>query len=341
MSLYEVLRKLDGNHNNVVYTVIDGPDFGAKALFSEGELIWEAPEGAFFDQHASDVQSLQKTGTYTIAGEKIFAEVVGCERHLVICGGGHVSIPVIKIGLMLGFRVTVLEDRPKFANDARRAGATEVICDSFAAGLEQIEGDPNTWFVIVTRGHRYDQVCLEAIAKKEHAYIGMIGSRLRVKKVLEVLVENGADEEVLKNVHTPIGLDIGAETPEEIAVSIMGEIIQEKNKKNSNSGYTKQLLRSIMDLEVEGGRKILTTIVSRKGSAPRGLGTKMLILPGGECIGTIGGGCVEADVFRKGLRMLHTDSNEPQIFTVDMTGQDAEEEGMVCGGTVDILFEVV
>lgn len=340
-SLYEVLRELDGNHCNVIHTVIDGPHFGAKAVFSNGALIWEAPESSFFGLHISEVQTLQKTGTYSIDGERIFSEVVGHERHLVICGGGHVSIPVITMGLMLGFRVTVLEDRPKFANDAQRTGATEVICNSFEAGLEQILGDQDTFFVIVTRGHRYDKMCLEAIIKKEHAYIGMIGSKLRVKNVIEGLIENGADAEVLKEVHSPIGLAIGAETPEEIGVSIMAEIIQVKNEQNRDSGYTKKLLRAIIDQEVDGDRKILTTIVSRKGSAPRGLGTKMLILPGGECVGTIGGGCVEADIFRKGMRMLLADTNEPQICKVDMTGQDAEEDGMVCGGVVDILLEVV
>lgn len=340
-TLYEVLCKTEENHCNVVLTVTEGADFGAKALFSDGRLIWESPESSFFRAHLSDVKGLQETGNFMIEQERVFAELAGQEHKLVICGGGHVSIPVIRIGRMIGFQVTVLEDRPKFANDARRAGADEVICDSFESGLSGIPGDPDTWFVIVTRGHRYDQACLEAIAKKEHAYIGMIGSRSRVKKVLTQLIEAGADEEVLMRVHTPIGLDIGAETPEEIAVAIMGEIIQEKNRKNRNSGYTKKLLRAIMESGAAGDRKILATIVARRGSAPRGLGTKMLILPDGTCVGTIGGGCVEAAVCRKGLRMLHTDSDEPQISQVDMTGQDAEEEGMVCGGTVDILFEVV
>lgn len=340
-NLYQMLRDHDNNHLNVVCTVIEGAHFGQKALLSDKSLIWESVQSGFFSQNFSEVKDIQNNGTVIISGEKIFAEVVGHEKNLIICGGGHVSIPVIQMGLMMGFRVTVLEDRPKFANDARRAGAQHVICDSFASGLKQVDGDADTYFVIVTRGHRYDQVCLEQIAKKDHAYIGMIGSRLRVKKVLELLVENGANEEVLKKVHTPIGLDIGAETPAEIAVAIMGEIIQVKNEKNRSSGYSKKLLRSIMDLEVEGGKKVLTTIVTRKGSAPRGIGTKMLILPDGTSIGTIGGGCVEADVLRTGLRLLRTDAQEPRICKVDMTGKDAEEEGMVCGGTVDILFEVV
>lgn len=123
-------------------------------------------------------------------------------------------MPVIQLGAMMEFTVTVLEDRPLYANNARRAGAHQVICDSFENGLDQIEGSKDTYFVILTRGHRYDQVCLERIAKMPHAYIGMIGSRKRVAKVKEVLIENGTDPEVLNQVYTPIGLNIGAETPE-------------------------------------------------------------------------------------------------------------------------------
>ena len=116
--------------------------------------------------------------------------------RFVICGGGHVSIPIIQMGLMIGCHVTVLEDRLKFADHARRAGVHEVICDSFEEGLKRIKGDKDTFFIIVTRGHRYDQVCLENIAKKPHAYIGMIGSRMRVKKVKEAVIEKGCAPEV-------------------------------------------------------------------------------------------------------------------------------------------------
>lgn len=89
--------------------------------------------------------------------------------HLVICGGGHVSIPMITIGKILGFYVSVLEDRPLFANHARRAGADQVICDTFYEALQQIEGSADTYFVVVTRGHRYDTECLRSILKKENA----------------------------------------------------------------------------------------------------------------------------------------------------------------------------
>ena len=106
---------------------------------------------------------------------------------------------------MIGCPVTVLEDRPQFAEHARQAGATKVICDSFENGLAQIPGDTDTFFIIVTRGHRSDQLCLKLISQKDHAYIGMMGSRTRVAKVKESLMADGVDEDILDSLHAPIG----------------------------------------------------------------------------------------------------------------------------------------
>lgn len=250
------------------------------------------------------------------------------------------SIPVIQMGKMVGFKVTVLEDRPMFADNARRAGAHEVICESFEEGLKNIEGDEGTFFVIVTRGHRYDQVCLENIVRKKHAYIGMIGSRKRVALVKETVIAGGADPEVVDKVYTPIGLRIGAETPEEISIAIMAEIIEVKNKNKGVGGYPKEIIRSILE-EKEEMHKVLATIVARKGSAPRGVGAKMMIRPDGSCIGTIGGGCVEADIVRRALVMIREQETEPKLCNVDITGRFAEEDGMVCGGIIDVLLELV
>lgn len=268
----------------------------------------------------------------------MFCDIIGGQEHLVICGGGHVSVPVIKIGIMLGWKVTVLEDRPQFADHARNAGATEVICQPFEDALDQIEGDKDTYFVVLTRGHRYDQVCLEKIAGKEHAYIGMIGSRRRSAMVKQNLIEKGCSQEVIGEIKSPIGLNICAETPEEIGVAIMAEIIEVKNQNKRVCGYPEDLLEAILDI-AHPGKKMLATIITRKGSAPRNVGSKMLILEDGNCVGTIGGGCMEAEVLRKARVMMHENNTGLKTEYVDMTGDDAEEEGMVCGGTIEVLLE--
>jgi len=347
MELYRAIADCNPDSRNMVASVLDGEAFGQKALFSDETLICETKESGYFSKYgkqvlkAADDKNQCRKGLITLDGSRIFCDWLGQEIQLVICGAGHVSIPVIQIGLMMGCEVTVLEDRPQFADNARRAGAAKVICEPFEQGLRQVEGGSNTYFIIVTRGHRYDQTCLELIAGKKHAYIGMIGSRLRVAKVKEAALLNGCDKAVIDQIYSPIGLNINAETPVEIGVSIMAEIIEVKNKKMRLSGYSKDLLHTILNPKEKAGPNVLVTIVARKGSAPRDVGTKMLVTPDGRCIGTIGGGCMESEVIQKALHMMHSEDGKILLSHVDMTGVDAEEEGMVCGGVIDVLLEVV
>ncbi len=338
---FEKLADCNPNHQNIVFTVIAPEPAGEKALISDHKLIWESTENGFFSRNFEKLSEITDSGVAVIEGKQVFCEYLGQEKQLVVCGAGHVSIPVIRIGRMIGCAVTVLEDRPKFADDARRAGATEVLCEPFAEGLKKIPGNKNTFFIIVTRGHRYDQTCLELIAQKEHAYIGMIGSRARTLRVKQALAEKGIDRAVLDSVYTPIGLKIGADTPEEIAVSIMAEVIQVKNKSLRRGSYSKEIINAALDETAKDMKKVLATIVTRKGSAPREVGTKMLIFRDGRTFGTIGGGCLEADVFRKAVSLLSDDDRKTCLYRADMTGRDAEDEGMVCGGIIDVLLEII
>lgn len=338
--VFEILKNLPKPGDYVLLTMAKGSAAGEKAVMSEQKIIWESKEKGFFSEHMNEAVNLKKCGLYEIEGQQVFCDMIGGQEHLVICGGGHVSMPVIRIGIMLGWKVTVLEDRPQFADHARNAGATEVICQPFEDALDQIEGDRDTYFVVLTRGHRYDQVCLEKIVRKEHAYIGMIGSRRRSAMVKQNLIDKGCDQAVISEVRSPIGLNIGAETPEEIGVAIMAEIIEVKNQNRRVCGYPEDLLEAIWDT-THPGKKMLATIIARKGSAPRNVGSKMLILEDGRCMGTIGGGCMEAEVLRKARVMMQQNDTELRTEHVDMTGDDAEEEGMVCGGTIEVLLEPV
>ena len=316
---------------------------------SEGD-IWA--ETVLEGEHAGEKRLLiNPEKNESESHERVFRERIGRTPKLIICGAGHVSMPIIRIGKILGFAVTVIEDRPKFADNARAAGADQVFCVPFREGLADIPGDSDSWFVIVTRGHRYDTECLEAILQKRYAYVGMMGSRRRGAIVKNQLEEKGVSREVLDAVHTPIGLKIGAETPEEIAVSVMAEIIQVKNVRSEESGgraggYSDEILSCIFGTETDEKntgvpKKVLATIISRKGSAPRSVGTKMLILEDGTTVDTIGGGCIESEIIQKALVMMRTDTPDFQICTVDMTADQAEDEGMVCGGVVEVMLERV
>lgn len=317
-------------------TVLTGARAGEKRLLAQ-------PETGGGETGGSEICGPESGGE---SRERVFRERIGRTPKLVICGAGHVSMPMIRMGKMLGFTVTVIEDRPKFADNARAAGADRVICEPFGQGLAQIAGDSDSWFIIVTRGHRYDRECLKSILGKKYAYVGMMGSRRRVAIVKEQLEAEGISREALDGVHTPIGLKIGAETPEEIAVSVMAEIIEVKSKRNkadgaAAGGYSGKMLSAIYEKESLGGprKKVLATIISRKGSAPRSVGTKMLIFEDGGAVDTIGGGCVESEIMQKARLMMRAGAPGFQICRVDMTADAAEDEGMVCGGVVEVMLE--
>ncbi|MDP4159464.1 MAG: XdhC family protein [Bacillota bacterium] len=157
---------------------------------------------------------------------RVFLDPILPQARLLILGGGHIAVPLAEMGRLLEFQVTVVDDRPSFANTARFQQVSQVLCQDFETAIREFQFDANTYIIVVTRGHRHDKTCLQEILKKtKPAYIGMIGSRRKVASLFKDLREDGFSEEELKSVHAPIGLDIGAQTPAEISVSIMSEII--------------------------------------------------------------------------------------------------------------------
>lgn len=145
---------------------------------------------------------------------------------LLIAGAGHVGLAVGKLARELDFHVVVIDDRPEFACPERFGPHIELIVDDFARALRTYPIDANCFVVIVTRGHRHDQEALAAVIRSPAGYVGMIGSRRKIKTVFQNLREAGVPQELIDRVHTPIGLAIGAATVNEIAVSIAAEMIQ-------------------------------------------------------------------------------------------------------------------
>lgn len=339
MEFYEKLNEADKDKNLANLTIIEGPGTGSKALWYNGGLLYVQGEEKAFDIFLESLKEVEKTQIITAEGSRCFCEFITNEKRMVVCGAGHISIPIIKIGKMLGFHITVIDDRLSFTNHAKAAGADVVLCKPFQEALEEINGSLNHYFVIVTRGHRYDQECLHAITAKKNAYIGMIGSKARVKLVKEYLIENGVSKELLDKVYTPIGLKINAQTPEEIAVAIMAEIIQVKNNGRIGFGFPKDILDVLTAQKPADMPMSLATIVSKKGPAPRDASTKMLVMLDGTTVGTIGGGCVESEVC--GIAREVARDKTPVLTKVDMTVDNAEDEGMVCGGVVEVYIEAV
>ena len=338
MEFYNILKQLDNSKENVIFAYLTGENSGCKLLLSDNDVIY-SDDNINWERVIESIPKNKKSQSVLVDGEKIFIEFLRQNYNVVVCGAGHVSIAVIKMCRLLDLPVTVIDDRLEFINNAKAAGADKTIYEPFEEALDKIQGDSGTFFIIVTRGHRYDQICLEKIIKKENAYIGMIGSRLRVGKVLDYLEERGISREELNKVYTPIGLRIGAETPAEIAVSIMAEVIEVKNKKSGRSSYNDEFLEGIIGEKYQDIPKAAVTITSRKGSSPREVGTKMIVLRDGTMIGTIGGGCVEAELRHKALNLI--DNKKCELIRVDMTGAEAEDDGMVCGGIVEVFVEPV
>jgi xanthine dehydrogenase accessory factor len=161
---------------------------------------------------------------------QLFVDPLPGAQRLIIVGAGHVGQALADLGAMLGFHVVVIDDRAAFANRERFPNAAEIIVRPFEKAIDSLKLDRNSYIVMVTRGHAFDEISLRTALKQKPGYVGMIGSRRRVRATLERIEADGVDRSVLEQVHAPIGLDIGAETPEEIAVSIMAEVIRERRQ---------------------------------------------------------------------------------------------------------------
>lgn len=147
---------------------------------------------------------------------------------LVIVGAGHIAQPLARVGAMLGYRVTVVDDRAEFATRERFPEANRVVRGDFSEPLRDLSLGPHCHLVLVTRGHRHDFEVLRQVlaAPEQPAYIGMIGSRRRVRAAFEQLAAEGVPADRLAEIYAPVGLDLGAETPAEIAVAVAAELVR-------------------------------------------------------------------------------------------------------------------
>ncbi len=161
----------------------------------------------------------------------VYIEPITPPPRVFIFGGGHISVFVSKMSTLVGFQVVVVDDRPQFANQERFPEADEVIAEEFPFVFPKLKVNKSSYLVIVTRGHAYDQEVLEWALGQEVKYIGMIGSRKKIQTVYDALKQKGIPPDQLQRVYAPIGLNIGALTPEEIAVSIVAQMIQVRRQK--------------------------------------------------------------------------------------------------------------
>jgi len=226
---------------------------GAKMLvFSDGRIVgtigggcyendafWKAREAITnrkpqLVHYELDDDFAQETGLICGGQMDVYIEPIEPSPELYIVGAGHVGFHLARVACEVGFRVHVVDDREKFANRERFPDAVEIVVEDIPAWIARANLPAHAYAVIVTRGHTNDLEALRALAPRELRYLGLIGSRAKVARIYEQLLADQTPPDLLKHVHAPIGLDIGAVTPQEIAVSILAELIAVKHGKMAN-----------------------------------------------------------------------------------------------------------
>ncbi len=255
MDIYEEIVKLQRNgHRGAVATIVNVrgsiPSFrSAKMLVRDDGTIAGTIGGGCVEaevwQAAREVMASEKPRTLTfdlnqdpkydtglVCGGtlEIFIEPVLPTPLLYIFGGGHVGCELSKVATRAGFDVIVTDDRDAYANEERFPEASEVIAEDFDQALARLAPGESSYIVIVTRGHRDDMRVLRWAVQTKAQYIGMVGSKRKAITVFRELVKGGLKPELFEQVHSPVGLDIGAITPEEIAIAIAAELIGIRRK---------------------------------------------------------------------------------------------------------------
>ena len=265
------------------------------------------------------------------------------KERLILLGGGHIAQPLCFIAAMLGFGVTVVDDRPSFANHLRVPEAERRGRDEFIHPVPQRNIRRAAYIAVITRGHRYDADCLRTVLSGTMPrYLGLLGSRRRTIALLNLLEQEGFERKRLDAVHTPIGLEIGALSVQEIAVSIAAELVQcrrqglDRRSKScilTEETFVTDIVADIVENDIP---KALLLVYETSGSTPVKSGAFMTVNQNFQAKGTIGGGCSENAVLRDAFQLIGT--GKRRCVTVNMSNDIAAEEGMVCGGQMKILL---
>jgi xanthine dehydrogenase accessory factor len=223
---------------------------GAKCLVRDGKVRTENIGDRYVldaivresDARLRDEKSQLISLTVPESGGKlaVFFEVMPAPPRLIVVGAGHIAVPLVEMAKVLDFHVTVIDDRLLFANRERFPDADEVLVGDMAQMLKEMTITPSFYIVLITRGHKYDEPCLREIIHSNAKYIGLIGSRRRLKACFQRFRdEEKIAEELIQRVYAPIGLDIATETPAEIALSILAEVVKVRRggKAASLSGH--------------------------------------------------------------------------------------------------------
>ena len=243
----KIAQLLERGDLGVVVTVARGANTGAKLLVDDDANVTGSLGDAALDSLvvAQALQFLQTRNDTRLTSLKDFAtdfpsageifllfERLQPAPRLVVCGAGHVGAALAKLGALLGYQTMLIDDRPEFLQRERFVDEEIelVVASDWTSAVRDVLGNGRGAYVaVVTRGHSEDEQCMRAVVQARPDYMGLIGSKRRTTIVIDRLREAGADEEELRKIRAPIGLDIGAVSPEEVAIAIMAEIVAERH----------------------------------------------------------------------------------------------------------------
>ncbi len=338
--LYHALRECQVQGDCVLATKIAGNDAGGQILLQNGKPVWCSCASAMPQQILSEIVICAASGIHMFDGKSFFVERFSAASQLVVCGGGHVATAVVRIAKLLGLPVLAIEDRAEYAQQLQQAGADTVLLQPYVQALEHVSGGAETYFVVVTRAHMFDVECLQSIFKKTSAYVGMMGSRGRSALVRRQLADAGIDPVRIDMLHAPIGLAIGAQSAQEIALSIMSEIVQVRNQRTQTEGFSAAILDAMQRADNSQQPCVLATIVSRHGSTPRAVGAKMLVSPDGTVVGSIGGGIMEHQTILEAQTMMTSPATLQQMAEFSADGRNDDAALAACGGSMQVLLQL-
>jgi xanthine dehydrogenase accessory factor len=230
LPLFEQLAgAIENADKGVLLSIISPGQPPEKSLLQNAEQVSTVTHINLSPEMTESVQKLiakeESAKISTGDGTQLFIEAVAELPMVFIFGAGHLAYCIAQYAKSLNFRITVCDDRPEFANKERFPDA-DIIVETFATVFDKIKINKNSYIVIVTKGHKHDEIVLEKAVRTVSKYIGMIGSKRKVLTIFSHLQERGISEETLSKVHSPIGISIGAVTPEEIALSIVCELVK-------------------------------------------------------------------------------------------------------------------
>jgi xanthine dehydrogenase accessory factor len=230
--LDEIKKAYNGDKPVALIQMLDSDsklEIGKKILVREdGTKTTNLVDDKFDEKvikEARQLMALGKNKTLQMEGKTIYIEAFTTPPKLLIAGGGHVSNAISKLAKPLGFELNIFDDRKEFANKERFPEADEVKVASYSEGFKKFNVNANTFIIIATRGHRQDDAATKAALDTNASYVGLLGSKRKTILIIEKLLFEGIDEDSFSKLRAPVGLNIGARTPEEIAISIISEIL--------------------------------------------------------------------------------------------------------------------